>query len=226
MTARLFLAFLLSVAAGRVAAQGAAPADTMAAPPPVGFHDNEVKGYGKAEILGPDGKTHFVYIPLSLDGFAGSLPFFRQEADIRKFGAVPLFIDADKVQSIKLNGQYYEHMVLKGKRKHIVARRVSKGPVELFCYSDVRERFDKDGQPVGFGSYTIPHWYLRRPGQDLVAVDRVEFIAQTTRYFHDDHDLLVALTQSKLRYRHMFQIVEAYNKYLTRPAPTDASAPR
>jgi hypothetical protein len=230
MTARVFLIALLSLAAGRAAAQTVAPADTAAAPSAVGFYDNEVKGYGKAEILAPDGKTHFVYVPLNLNGFAASLPFFRQEADIKKFGAVPFNIDADKVQSMKLNGQYYEHVVLKGKRKHILARRLTKGPVELFCYNAVSERMASSGiagTPMGTGSYSAtPHWYLRRPGQDLVAVDRVEFIAQTTRYFHEDHDLLVALTKSKLRYRDMLQIVEAYNEYMTRPAATDASAPR
>jgi hypothetical protein len=198
----------------------------MAAKSPVGFYDNDIKGYGKAEIFGPDGKTHFVYIPLNLNGFAGSLPFFRKEADIKKFGAVPFSIDVDKVLSIKLNGQYYEHMVLNGKRKHILACRLTTGPVELFCYKDERERLGKDGIPIGFGSYSTTYWYLRRPGQEMVAVDRVEFIAQTTRYFHEYHDLLVALTKSKLRYRDMLQVVESYNEYLTRPAPTDALAPK
>ncbi|MBO2009791.1 hypothetical protein [Hymenobacter negativus] len=227
MISRLLLAALLSLcAADRAMAQGAALADSLAAKSPVSFYDNDIKGYGKAEIVGPDGKTHFVYIPLNLNGFASMLSFYRQPAEIERFGAVPFSIDVDKVQSIRLNGQYYEHIILKGKRKHILARRLTKGPVELLCYNEVRERMTKDGTPLGWSTRTVPYWYLRRPGQELVAVDRVEFIAQTTRYFRDYHDLLVALTKSKLRYHDMLQIVEAYNEYLTRPVAADAAGPK
>lgn len=227
MKAHILMSTLLSLTTfGRALAQNTAPADSLAAKALVGVYDKDIKGCGKAEILGPDEKTHFVYVPLSLDGFAGTLPFYRSEAEIGKFGKMPLSIDVDKVQCMKLNGQYYEHVVLKGKRKHILARRLTKGPVELFCYNEVNERMGKDGMSLGLGSYSRLHWYLRRPGQDLVAVDKVEFIAQTTHYFHEDHDLLVALTKSKLRYRDMLQVVEAYNEYVTRPAPTDAAAPK
>ena len=198
--------------------------DSVATKGPVAFYDNDIRGFGKAEILGPEGKVHFVYIPLSLDGFARFLPFYRREAEIKKFGGMPFSIDADKVQSIKLNGQYYEHMILKGKRKHILARRLTRGPVELFCYTEIYERMGKDGLPLGWGSRTVPYWYLRRPGQELVAVDRIEFIAQMTHYFHDNREIVAALKQRKVGYQDMVAVVDGYNEFLTRPVANPSEA--
>ncbi|SFQ59126.1 hypothetical protein SAMN04515668_3159 [Hymenobacter arizonensis] len=200
----------------------------MAAPKSPFDSGSVIKGYSKAEITGADGKTHYVFIPASGNGFAGLLPFYRREEELRRFGTEPLNIDVDKVQSIRLQGQYYEHMVLKGKRKHVLARRLTNGPVELFSYIEVKEIMTKsgDGMPLSLGSRAVPYWYLRRSGQGLVVVDQIEFIAQMTHYFHDHHDLLVALKQRKLKYRDMQQVVEAYNEYLTRPVPVDTVIPK
>lgn len=234
MTARvLFAAFLNLAVAGRAAAQNAAPvaaataattpaADSLASPLGTSYLDNNIKGYGKAEILGPDGKTHFAYVLINPDGFGGYLPFYRREEEIRKFGNAPFSIDVDKVQSLKLNGLYQEHMVLKGKRKHILATRLVKGPVELFSYTQIRDVVmpsSSTGMMVGgFGSRADIQWYLRREGEELVEVDRIEFTAQMTHYFHDYSALVVALKERKMRYKDMVAVVQGYNEYLTRPA--------
>ena len=157
MNSRLLLATLVALAtagyanAQESAAAAATPATSgpIVAPAPIAvddsltaaigtsYLDNSIRGFGKAEILGPDGKKHFVWIPINLMGFNKYLPFHRHEEDLKRFGREPFSIDVDKVQSIKLNGLYQEHMVLKGKRKHLIATRVVNGPVELFNYTEM-----------------------------------------------------------------------------------------
>lgn len=245
MTSRLLSAILVVLATASQAqaqdAPTAAPAtsvpvvapvavvkDSLTAASGTSYLDNNIKGFGKAEILGPDGKTHYAYVLINPNGFGRSLPFYRRESEIRKFGSVPLSIDLDKVQSLKLNGLYQEHIVLKGKRKHILATRLVKGPVELFNYTQVTKNMAMPsaitGEMVGgMGSTTDSRWYLRRQGGEFVAVDRIEFIAQMTHYFHDNRDLVIALKQRKLLYRDMLAVVQGYNEYLTRPvsSPTE-----
>ena len=205
MNPRLLLAALAALAAAgpanaqEPAAAASAAAVGVAAPAPLtaedsltaaigtSYLDNNIRGFGKAEILGPDGKTHFVWVPINLLGFSKYLPFHRREEDVRRFGREPFSIDVDKVQSIKLNGLYQEHMVLKGKRKHLIATRVVNGPVELFNYTEVVQ----SGMAMvpgggvaggmvmggtGLGAYPNRSWYLRRQGGELVKVERVEFI--------------------------------------------------
>lgn len=179
-------------------------------------------GYGKAEILGPDGKVHYAYVLIDKGGFGGYLPFYRREEELRKFGNAPFSIDVDKVQSLKINGLYQEHMVLKGKRRHILATRLVNGPVELFNFTQEIESVampSAGGGAMmgGFGGRTISRWYLRRQGGALVEVDRIEFIAQMTHYFHDHTEMVVALKKRTLRYEDMVAIVQRYNEYLARP---------
>ena len=249
MNPRLLLAALVALAAAgpanaqEPAAAASAAAVGVVAPAPLtaedsltaaigtSYLDNNIRGFGKAEILGPDGKTHFVWVPINLMGFSKYLPFHRREEDARRFGRAPLSIDVDKVQSIKLNGLYQEHMVLKGKRKHLIATRVVNGPVELFNYTEVVQS-GMAMVPVGgvaggmvmvgtgLGAYPNRSWYLRREGGELMKVERVEFIAQMTAYFHDDPELVAALRARKVHYREMVKVVPGYNEYLTRPAGT------
>ena len=254
MNTRLLLATVVALTAtGRANAQAPAPTvattAVAAAPVPVddslaaavGTHylDNSIRGFGKAEILGPDGKTHFVWIPINLMGFNKYLPFHRHKEDLDRFGREPFSIDVDKVQSIKLNGLYQEHMVVKGKRKHLIATRVVNGPVELFNYTEIVQTTAM--VPVGgaatvavavagaamagagLGGFPDRQWYLRRAGEGLVKVLRTDFVTQMVAYFHDDPELVAALSGGKLHYRDMVQVVQGYNEYRTRPA-ADQSA--
>ena len=244
MKAPILLLVLLGLAAtGRASAQQAAPApiravpaaatpvadDSLAAAVGTNYLDHTIRGFGKAEITGSDGKTHFVWIPVNLMGFNKYLPFHRHEEDLERFGREPFSIDVDKVQSIKVNGLYQEHMVLKGKRKHLIATRLVNGPVELFNYTEVVQTaaamVPMAGMAggmlmgaTGLGGFPDRQWFLRRAGQELVKVERVSFVAQMTAYFHDDPELLSALSAGQLHYREMVKIVQAYNEFRTRPA--------
>lgn len=203
--------------------------DSLAAAVGTSYLDKTVRGFGRAEILGPDGKTHFVWIPVNLMGFSKYLPFHRHEEDLKRFGREPFSIDVDNVQSIKVNGLYQEHMVLKGKRKHLIATRLVNGPVELFNYTEIVQT-SAAMVPVagvaggvmmgasGLGGFPDRQWFLRRAGEELVKVGRGDFVAQMTAYFHDDPELLSVLNAGQLHYRDMVKIVQGYNEYRTRPA--------
>ncbi|GAB2861955.1 hypothetical protein [Hymenobacter ruber] len=243
MKAYLLLATVLGLATtGRADAQQTAPVpaapvvaaapiadDSLAAAVGTNYLDNTIRGFGKAEITGPDGKTHFVWIPVNLMGFNKYLPFHRHKEDLDRFGREPFSIDVDKVQSIKVNGLYQEHMVLNGKRKHLIATRVVNGPVELFNYTEVVNTAAAMA-PVagmaggalmgatGLGGFPDRQWFLRRAGEDLVKVGRGDFVAQMTAYFHDDPELLSVLNAGQLHYRDMVKLVQGYNEYRTRPA--------
>ena len=244
MNTRLLLATLLAMAAtGRATAQPASPTasvapvmaaapvadDSLAAAVGTSYLDNSIRGFGKAEILGPDGKTHFVWIPINLMGFNKYLPFHRHKEDLDRFGREPFSIDVDKVQSIKLNGLYQEHMVVNGKRNHLIATRLVNGPVELFNYTEIQHTAAMvpigglgtaavAAVGVGIGGFPDRQWFLRRSGQSLVKVGRAEFVAQMMAYFHDDPKLVAALKAGQLHYREMVKVVQAYNEFLTRPA--------
>ncbi|MBU6123062.1 hypothetical protein [Hymenobacter siberiensis] len=206
--------------------------DSLAAAVGTSYLDKTIRGFGRAETLGPDGKTHFVWIPVNLMGFSKYLPFHRHEEDLKRFGREPFSIDVDKVQSIKVNGLYQEHMVLNGKRKHLIATRLVNGPVELFNYTEMSQPLlapvaGVAGATVmgtaglsapGLSGFPDRQWFLRRPGEELVKVGRGDFVAQMTAYFHDDPELLSALNAGQLHYRDMVKIVQGYNEYRTRPA--------
>ena len=96
------------------------------------------------------------------------------------------------------------------------------GPVELFNFTQeiesvVMPSAGGGAMMGGFGGRTISRWYLRRQGGALVEVDRIEFIAQMTHYFHDHMEMVVALKKRTLRYEDMVAIVQRYNEYLARP---------
>ena len=151
-----------------------------------------IKGFGLANITEPDGKTHRVYVPARVNGFAGMLPFYRREEEIRTLGQ-PWSISVDKVQKMRLSGVHYEHMVVKGKRKHLLAARVAGGPVELFNYTEMTQVVpvlglagvavaaavlaSTGGAGVGIADR---HWYVRRRGTELVQVLRTGFIRVAT----------------------------------------------
>ena len=181
--------------------------------------------------MGPDGKTHSVWIPINLMGFNKYLPFHRHKEDLDRFGREPFSIDVDKVQSTKLNGLYQEHIILKGKRKHLITKRVVNGSVELFNYTEIVQPAAAMAPAVGvvggvalgatgLGAFPDRQWYLRRTGGELIKVLRSEFTAQMTAYFHDDPELVAALGAGKLHYRDMVKVVQGYNEYLTRPGGT------
>lgn len=180
-----------------------------------------IKGFGLASITEPDGKTHRVYVPAGMLGFVGMLPFYRREEEIRAFGQ-PWSISVDKVQTMRLRGVHYEHMVVKGKRKHLLAARVANGPVELFNYTEVTNVLPGGlvGAAVagavlaGTGGAGIAErrWYVRR-GTELVQVQRTGFIEQMSAYFQDDPATVTALIQQQVHYPDMLAIVQAYNQH-------------
>jgi hypothetical protein len=178
-----------------------------------------IKGFGLAEITEPNGQTHRVYVPAGQPGFVGMLPFYRRETEIRALGQ-PWSISVDKVQKMRLCGVYYEHMVVQGKRKHLLAARVAHGPVELFNYTEITQVV-----PLGLASAVVAgailastggeglaerRWYLRR-GTELVQVKRDNFTAQMSEYFKDDPATATALINKQLHYPDMLTIVQGYN---------------
>jgi hypothetical protein len=170
-------------------------------------------GFGRAEILGPDGKTHVAYVPLSPVGFGPLLPFYRREEEVGKFLREPLNISVDKVQTMKVNELYFEHMVVKGKRLHVLAARVAEGPVELFNYTQTKQVPISGGPQLNTVTYLVypkRHWYLRRQGE-LVEVSRRDFIPQLTQYFQDDPATVAALAGKQVAYRDLLGLVQRYN---------------
>lgn len=179
-----------------------------------------MKGFALAKITEPTGKTHLVYVPVGKIGFVGTLPFYRREEEIRPLG-MPWSISVDKVQSMRLRGTYYEHMVVRGKRKHLLAARVAHGPVELFNYTEVTQVIP--GGLVGAAvagavlagtageGIAERRWYLRRGGE-LVQVQRSSFAEQMSEYFQDDPATVAALAARQLHYPDMLALVQAYNQ--------------
>ncbi|TPG72401.1 hypothetical protein [Hymenobacter nivis] len=186
--------------------------------------------YAQAEIMGPDGKPHYVYVRPNPNGYAGMLAFHRTAEATRRGAAEPLSISVDKVKWMKVAGLYQEHMVLKGKPQRIIATRLIDGPVELFNHTQV----DPMVVPVpgaglvtavvagavaggamaaaGAGGIKERHWYLRRNGE-LLKVSRVHFVEQLTDYFQDDAEVVAALQREQVRYPDMVAVVEAYNRH-------------
>jgi hypothetical protein len=181
-----------------------------------------VKGFALAHITEPGGQTHQVYVLAGQLGFARMLPFYRREEEVRRVGQ-PWSISVDKVQKMRLYGVYYEHMVVQGKRKHLLAARVANGPVELFNYTEVTQMaampFGLIGAVAagailaGTGGEGIAErrWYLRR-GSELVQVQRSNFVTQISEYFKDDPETVSAVAQQKLHYPDMLALVQAYNQ--------------
>ena len=225
--------FLVSALSGLVSLTVNAQASVAAVEDSVGVDSQPdslrlVKGFGLAIITEPGGKTHQVYVPAGRTGFAGLLPFYRREEDIRVLGQ-PWSISVDKVQKMRLQGVYYEHIVLNGKRKHLLAARVASGPVELFNYTEVSQvaaavAGGLVGAAVaaavlaGANGAGIPdrRWFVRR-GAELVQVRRNDFTLQMNEFFQDDPATVSALTQQQLRYPDMLAIVQAYNQHKLNP---------
>ncbi|MBF9236933.1 hypothetical protein I2I05_05950 [Hymenobacter sp. BT683] len=188
---------------------------------------NQTFGFGEAVVLTPEGKTHTIYIPLSGLGFGNLLPYYKREEDITNFGAQPLFISVDKVQAItcKTTGLYLEHMVLKGKRQHVLGARVEEGPVELFNYTQTKH-IPAGSSPIQTTYIVYPkrHWYLRRQGE-LVEVSRGGFVEQLSAFFQDDPVVVAALAAKTLGYRDMRALVRMYNEHQT-PAPSGLIPPK
>ncbi|MDQ2771328.1 MAG: hypothetical protein M3Y54_12605 [Bacteroidota bacterium] len=208
-------------------ASAAMLADTVAATGGASNINSPLQGFGRAEILSPDGKKHFIWIPVRPYGFTMYLPFYRSEADIRRMGHEALNIDVDKVQSIKVSGLYQEHMVVNGRRKHLIATRLVEGPVELFNYTGTMQSTTSGilltvaAGAVGVGGVGgIPerHWFLRRVGGELISVKRDGFSAQMSAYFHDDPVLATAFNNQQLDYADMVKIVQDYNAFCAQAA--------
>ena len=234
MLKKAFVAtLLLGVAASTPAfaqqkpASAAMVADTLVAAEDASHLSSPIRGFGRAEVLSPDGKTHFIWIPVRPYGFDMYLPFYRSEADMRRRGHEALNIDVDKVQSIKVGGLYQEHMVVNGKRKHLIATRVVEGSVELFNYTGTM-RSTTGGLVVmvaagaagvgGVGGIPVRHWFLRRVGGELVDVKRDGFFAQMSTYFHDDPVLATAFNNQEVDYADMVKVVQDYNAFCARAA--------
>ncbi len=191
----------------------------------VGNHylDNCIKGYGKAEIVDSNGKKHLMFVPVKVEGIGSLLSFHRTEEDLRKFGKPAVPISVDKVNSLTVNGLYQEHIVLGGKRQHLLATRVANGPVELF-YTQKR---GMGGGPMmgagsaplmtGGGGYTRRVWYLRRQGGELQEVSEFDFQGFAAQYFADYPALTALLNASgkdRLEYDDLVIAVRAYNRHL------------
>ncbi|GAA4041006.1 hypothetical protein GCM10022409_28750 [Hymenobacter glaciei] len=174
-------------------------------------------GFGQAELTTAGGEKSLVYIPLSSLGFGSVVPVFRREEDIDSPGAQPLLISVDNVQMIRAHatGQYLEHMVVKGRRRHQLAVRVLDGPVELFSYTQVQPN---TGGPLGFQAAPQAsvkcQWYIRRQGQ-LVEVVHGGFTKQMAAYFHDDPVVVEALASRSVGYDDMKMLVQMYNQHQT-----------
>jgi hypothetical protein len=131
----------------------------------------------------------------------GTLPLYRHEEDIRPLGQ-PWSISVDKVQSMQLAGTYYEHMVVRGKRKHLLAARVAM-PSPAVAGAVL-------AGTAGEG-IAERRWYLRRGGE-LVQVQRSNFAEQMSEYFKDDAETVAALAAQQLHYPDMLALVQAYNE--------------
>lgn len=188
----------------------------------VGYDFTQNFSFEKATVTGSDGKKHEVYLLWRSPGFAGLLPFFNRPADIDRFGSEPLNISVDKVQTIEAGDAYFEHLVLEGKRLHVLGARMVNGPVELFNYTKTKRIADGGGPHGGVtNSYTVypkRQWYLRRRGES-VAVSRHNFVPQLTQYFQDEPALVAALTSQQLRYRGMVAVVTTYNERRVQAKP-------
>ena len=184
-----------------------------------GLNFKQTMGFGQAELTTTGGERSIVYIPLSSLGFGQVVPVFNREEDIDKPGAQPLFISVDNVQMIRATatGQYLEHMVVKGRRRHQLAVRVLDGPVELFSYTQVQQG---TSGPVSFqvppNASAKRQWYVRRQGE-LVEVLHGGFMKQMVAYFHDDPVVVEALANKKMGYDDMRMLVRMYNQH---QAPT------
>jgi hypothetical protein len=216
---RLFLLGMVGVLLNRPATAQTLdePSTEAAAPDTLDL----IKGFALAHITEPNGQTHQVYVPAGQPGFVGMLPFYRRETEIRALGQ-PWSISVDKVQKMRLYGVYYEHMVVQGKRKHLLAARVAHGPVELFNYTEVTQMLPGGlvGAAVagailaGTGGQGLAErrWYLRR-GTELIQVKRDTFTEQMSEYFKDDPATVAALLQKQVHYPDMLAIVLAYNQH-------------
>jgi hypothetical protein len=183
---------------------------------------NTVYGFGQASVLAVTGKTYQLYVPLNRYGFSRELPVFPKEADMRQFNAQPQLIAIDRVQSVQTSQGYLAHIVLNGKRLHVLALRTVTGPVELFSYIETK-RIHMAAHGAGAESSVgyIPnpdkqHWYLRRQGV-LTEVQPANFAQQLATYFQDDAATVASLTSGATTYRLLEPLVEAYNQ--RHPAP-------
>lgn len=195
--------------------------------------------YQRTEVMGPDGKLHFIYVRPNANGYASILPYQRNIEATWRALSQPLNISLDKVKWMKVAGLYQEHMVLKGKPQRILATRLVDGPVELFNHTQVDPMVIPLVPGAGLAAAVIAgaaaggalaaagaggikerHWYLRRDGE-LVKVARGHFIEQLSAYFADDAEVVAALTREQVRYQDMVAIVQAYNQHrAVAPAPT------
>lgn len=218
-----FLGLLLGCASGNASAQ-----QPVISPDKVPAADTATavsQQFWRAEIMGPDGTMHHAYIRANPLGYSRLLPFYNTKEEAAQFGKEPLCISVDKVKWLKVQRLYQEHMVVKGKRQHVLATRLVNGPVELFNYTEVGNLvipvpLTAVGLAVGavvagsnaaLGGLVERTWYLRRAGE-TVKVSRGEFIAQLTNYFADDPTTAAAITNKALVYQDMVQLVQGYNQ--------------
>jgi hypothetical protein len=210
--------------AGLALTLAAQPACAQAAPaaPAAEALASAVYGFDKATVLAVTDKTYQVYVPLNGYGFSRELPLFPNEGAMRQFNAEPQLMAVDRVQSVQTSGAYLEHMVLNGKRQHVLALRTANGPVELFSYTEAK-RIHMAARGAGLQKNigyvpnpTRQHWYLRRQGV-LTEVQQASFAQQLATYFQDDPATVASLTSGATPYQALTPLVEAYNQ--RHPAP-------
>ena len=217
MSLKLLIAGLGLLGGARPAAAQVAPAASSAE-----ALASAVYGFGPATMLAVTGRTYQVYVPLNRYGFSHELPVFQQESAMRRLDAQPQAMAVDRVQSVQTSVSYLEHMVVGGKRLHVLALRTAYGPVELFSYTETK-RIHMAARGVAFEQNTgyVPypqkqHWYLRRQGV-LTEVRRENFAQQLATYFQDDPATVASLTDGTTVYQSLTPLVEAYNQ--RHPAP-------
>ena len=221
MIAKVLLLAALSVGyVGSAAGQLLEP-DSLTVETGTNYLNDQIRGYGKAQVTDMDGKKLSVFVPVRLGGVEEFLSFYRTEEDLKKFGLIAPAIKVDKVKWLTVNGLYQEHIVLNGELTQLLATRVVDGPVELF-YARIQGAMaghNSFGMTSGGIARTV--WFLRREGSELVQVPTMALFKEfADDYFQECPELEGAFTAKgkKLRYQDMVQAVRTYNRYLLRVA--------
>ena len=218
MIAKLLLLAALSVGYVGSAAGQFLSVDSLLVEVGNHYSDNLTKGYGQAEVTDTKGEKTTVLVPVTLDGFYRSFPYFRTEEDLKKFGKLASHLKVNDVRSLTVNGLYQEHIFVDGDPTHVLATRVVNGPCELFYANLETNMTSSSGVMMGGMSKTV--WYVRRRDEEPEKVAYSGFKAFAAEYFYDCPELVAAFTGKgeKLRYRDMVQIVRIYNRYKLRLA--------
>ena len=218
MTAKLLLLAALSIGCVGSAAGQVLSVDSLLVEIGNRHLENLNEGYGQAEVIDTKGEKSTMLVPVRLEGFDRSFPYFRTREDLEKFGKMASHLKVDKVRSLTVNGLYQEHIFVDGEPTSVLATRVVSGPCELFYAVLESNVTSSNGMVMGGMGKTV--WYVRRQHEEPEKVAYSGFKTFAAEYFYDCPDLVAAVTGKggKLRYRDMVQITRIYNRYKLRLA--------